>query len=73
VTVAPRLEYNIAGDIYWDAGMYMGTGAQPRPVDQQDIMHGIASGAPLQDILPRARSEFGMSPDLFFTSLRIYF
>jgi hypothetical protein len=60
--VMPRVDYNIAENIYIAAGTYLGLGGRPHFVYDPD------SGPEI--IL---RSEFGAYPDVFFTSFRIYF
>lgn len=59
---APRLEYSLAEDIFFDAGCFLGLG--------QGASTGIderGNAALLPD------SEFGLYPDLYYTSFRIYF
>ena len=58
----PRVDYNIAENIYIAGGIYLGLGDNPRfefsPYTGPEIL---------------LRSEFGAYPDIFFTSFRIYF
>lgn len=62
VFLTPQLEYNIAENIYLSAGTFQSIGASPH----------VKIGPGLQpQILPD--SEFGIYPDIYFTSFRIYF
>ncbi len=59
--LSPRIEYNIAENIYVEAGAFAGTGPSPLSV-------------PAPPVLPfKPRSEFGSYPDVYYTSIRVYF
>ncbi len=57
--LAPRLEYSFSEDVFVEVGALEGLG---RGVKTRD--------APL---LPAPRSEFGLYPDIYFSSMRLYF
>jgi hypothetical protein len=59
VFLAPQVEYNIASDIYLDAGAFVGVGRKP---DIGNILEPVV-----------LRSEFGGYPNIYFASLRRYF
>jgi hypothetical protein len=59
--LAPRLEYNIAQNIYLAGGGYLGLGDGPHLTIAEEMTQLLAG------------SEFGSYPDLLFTSFRIYF
>jgi hypothetical protein len=61
-TLGPKVEYNIAENIYISAGSYLGVGKKPER---------ILVPPNLSEIL--FHSEFGAYPDMIFTSFRIYF
>ena len=57
--VSPRFEYGFAEDVFVEGGVFLGLG------------RGLKRGdAPLQ---LEPRSEFGLYPDIYFTSMRLYF
>jgi len=60
--LTPQLEYNIAENIYLSAGTFQSIGASPH----------VKIGPGLQPQI-LADSEFGIYPDIYFTSFRIYF
>jgi hypothetical protein len=62
VFIMPRVEYNIAENIYLSAGAYFGLGRGPTAVISQNDVPAL-----------RLRSEFGSYPDLYFSSFRVYF
>ncbi len=62
VFVMPKLEYNIAEDVYLSGGAYVGLGDSPKLVLSRDYSPSL-----------RLRSEFGTYPDFYFTSFRVYF
>ncbi len=56
-------EFNFAEDVYLDVGAFISTGRKPE-------MHiNELSGLVEREI----KSEFGMYPDIYFTSIRLYF
>jgi hypothetical protein len=61
--IAPTLDYNISENIYIGAGAYagLGNGLRLRPT------------ADWSSIEPSIGSEFGVYPDIYYTSFRIYF
>lgn len=59
VFITPQVEYNIASDVYLDAGAFVGIGKNP-----------VFSEFPTPVAL---RSEFGGYPNIYFSSLRYYF
>jgi hypothetical protein len=62
VFLTPRWEYNIAENVYLAAGIYVGLGDGPEY--EYDLVG-------LPRIIPN--SEFGIYPDMFYTSFRTYF
>ncbi len=60
--ILPRVDYNIAENIYIAGGIYLGIGGAPR------FAYDPRTGPEIV-----LRSEFGAYPDIFFTSFRIYF
>jgi hypothetical protein len=58
--LAPHAEYNIAENIYLDAGAYIGIGDAP-----------IRTATGIPPVL--LKSEFGSYPDIYYTSFKIYF
>jgi len=60
--LTPKLEHNIAENIYLLIGAYIGLGRNPIQVTNQDSESTL-----------RLRSEFGSYPDFYFTSFRVYF
>ncbi|UCD63112.1 MAG: hypothetical protein JSW34_10180 [Candidatus Zixiibacteriota bacterium] len=58
----PRLEYNIAEDIYLSGGAYVGVGSGPYLVTDQ-----------LVPLRLKLDTEFGAYPDSYFASFRVYF
>ncbi len=58
----PRVDYNIAENIYIAGGIYLGVGGSPR------LSYAARTGPEIV-----LQSEFGSYPDIFFTSFRIYF
>jgi hypothetical protein len=62
VNFAPSIEYNIKEDIYIAVGAYLGIGKRPEVCD---------IGNPSFPF--RFNSEFGAYPNMFYSSLRIYF
>ncbi len=61
--LAPRIEYNVAQDVYVAAGAYVGIGRRPKAVA---ALHSGSNPLSL-------RSEFGSYPDTYYSSFRIYF
>ncbi|MBN1895562.1 hypothetical protein JW906_13775 [bacterium] len=59
---APQVEYNISENIYLSAGVYWSLGGRPE--------YRSESGLPPVMTL---QSEFGVYPDMFYSSFRIYF
>lgn len=59
---SPIIECNIAENVYFSAGAYIGLGKNP------ELVLG-----PLVPLPLNLRSEFGTYPDMVFTSFRIYF
>ncbi len=59
--LAPRLEYSVDEDLYWDIGAAMGAGATARKGDLMGFDY------------PIPRSEFGLYPYTVYTSMRLYF
>jgi hypothetical protein len=59
--IAPLLEYNLAENIYLSGGAFIGAGRGPRLLAQPFYP------------TPVFQSEFGGYPDIFFSSLRVYF
>jgi hypothetical protein len=62
VFLLPKVDYNIAENIYLSGGIYLGVGQNPR------FASDSATGPEIH-----LRSEFGAYPDMFFTSFRVYF
>ena len=60
--LVPRIEYNLAENVYLAAGAFWGVGKGPelRPVEPESAIYSL-------------RSEFGAYPRTLFTSFRIYF
>ncbi len=56
-------EFNFAEDVYIDAGAFISTGRKP------ETRINEVSGLAEREI----KSEFGMYPDIYFTSIRLYF
>ncbi|HHS14149.1 MAG TPA: hypothetical protein ENN03_10345 [bacterium] len=62
MSLSPRVEYNIAANVYVEAGACIGTGPSLKmPSD------------PLEGNPVRSQSEFGAYPDMVFGSFRVYF
>lgn len=59
---APKIEYNIAENIYLSAGSFFGIGKKP------EIIPNLSDKTPYT-----FHSEFGTYPGMFFLSFRIYF
>jgi hypothetical protein len=62
ILLTPRIEYNVAQDIYLAGGAYVGLGR-----------HAEGAGQDAQGGAPRFKSEFGAYPDFYYTSFRVYF
>lgn len=60
--LAPRFEYSLAEDVFLEAGFYLGLGESASVSNGSDIDFNI-----------RPASEFGLYPDFYFTSFRVYF
>lgn len=60
---APSAEYNLRENVYLALGAYLGFGEKAQRIS--DPLSG--------ETLPVLRSEFGLYPDLVYTSFRIYF
>jgi len=61
--VAPSIDYNISENIYIAAGAYVGLGSGVK----------LRPSADGESYVPSIGSEFGTYPDIYYTSLRIYF
>ena len=59
--VGPRLEYSFADEVFLELGAFVGIG------------EGLVSVKDTPETDLYARSEFGLYPDTFFGSLRLYF
>ena len=60
--LGPRLEYGFADDVFLELGAFVGVGKG---------LTFVTDAAPGAVLYPR--SEFGLYPDTFFSSLRLYF
>ena len=63
--IMSTVEYNIAENIYLSGGAYFGSGASARGTIYRNDDFAIGWGI--------LNSEFGIYPDFYFTSFRIYF
>ena len=61
VLLSPYAEYNIAQNVYVSAGAFVGLGDGP------DLAEA------LEDVERVLKSEFGSYPDMYYTSIRLYF
>lgn len=61
-SLSPQMEYNIAENIFIAAGAYIGIGKKPEYVL-----------GPLEETPTLLHSEFGVYPDMIYTSFRFYF
>ncbi len=59
ILLSPKFEYNISENIYLSFGVFISIGKKPSYSSYF--------------IPPAIRSEFGMYPDMFYTSFRVYF
>lgn len=59
--LSPYAEYNIAQNVYLSAGAFVGLGERP------DLTEGF------EDTERVLKSEFGSYPDMYYTSIRLYF
>ena len=61
--VSPKLEYSFAEDVFIEAGAFFSLGRRARSVFDETT--GLLEMEP--------RSEFGLYPNIYFTSVRLYF
>jgi len=60
--ISMKGEYNVADDVYISAGMFIGVGERPEISNNNNFIPTL-----------KLNSEFGAYPDIFFTSLKVYF